>query len=72
MEGQKMASLKTICQLYDWKYDTILKKYKRGLFVQGYKDPAGRQIRFMLGDVQAWATREPVRIPCQSLAVNRI
>jgi len=64
--------MKTICQLYDWKYDTLYKKWKRGEFVQGYRDPAGRGIRFNLRDVEVWAHRTPVKISVPSLIMNEI
>lgn len=62
-----MASLKTICSLYDWKYDTIYKKWKNGHFVQGYKDPTGRAVRFDLRAVEKWAHQSPVVIEMSSL-----
>jgi hypothetical protein len=68
----EMASLKTLCQIYDWKYDTIYKKWKRGEFVQGFRDPAGRGIRFNLRDVEAWAHQSPVEFSKLSLVVNEI
>ncbi|OGR91360.1 MAG: hypothetical protein A2992_05125 [Elusimicrobia bacterium RIFCSPLOWO2_01_FULL_59_12] len=64
---KQMASLKTICEIYDWKYDTIYKKWKRGEFVQGYRDPAGRGIRFDLKDIEAWAHQSPVGVKKPSL-----
>jgi len=67
-----MASFKTICQLYDWKYDTIYKKWKRGEFVRGYRDPIGRGIRFNLKDVEAWAHQNPIDFSNPSLVVNEI
>lgn len=67
-----MASLKTLCQLYDWKYDTVYKKWKRGEFVQGYRDPVGRGIRFDLQEVEAWAHRNPVEFSKPSLILNRL
>lgn len=69
-EKPKMASLKTICQMYDWKYDTIYKKWKRGEFVEGYRNPAGRGIRFDLHAVDQWAHQEPVKIDQPSLILN--
>jgi hypothetical protein len=68
----QMATLRTLCQLYDWKYDTIYKKWKRGEFVPGYRDPAGRGIRFNLRDVEAWAHQSPVPIETPSLTLNQI
>ena len=68
----QMASLKTICQLYDWKYDTVFRKWKRGEFVQGYRDPAGRGVRFNLRDVEAWAHQNPVRLEAPSLILNQL
>ena len=67
-----MATLKTLCQLYDWKYDTIYKKWKRGEFVPGYRDPAGRGIRFDLREVEAWAHQSPVHIRAPSLVINQL
>jgi len=62
-EAPVMVSLKTLCTMYDWKYDTIWKKWKRGEFVRGYRDPAGgRAIRFVLRDVDAWARQRPFEI----------
>ena len=69
-EQPKMASLKTICKMYDWKYDTIFKKWKRGEFVQGYRDPAGRGIRFELAAVDRWAHQNPVEIAAPSLILG--
>jgi hypothetical protein len=68
----RMASLKTICQIYDWKYDTIYKKWKRGEFVRGFRDPAGRGIRFDLTDVEKWAHQSPVAISAPSLILNQV
>jgi hypothetical protein len=67
-----MATLKTLCQLYDWKYDTMYKKWKRGEFVLGYRDPTGRGIRFNLKDVEAWARQSPVQIDPPSWTVHQI
>ena len=69
-QKQKMVSLKTICKLYDWKYDTIYKKYKNGEFVQGYRDPAGRSVRFDLEAVERWAHRDPIKITRPSLIAD--
>ena len=61
MEGKPvMVTLKTACMLYDWKYDTIYKKYKKGQFVRAYQDPAGRGLRFALSDIDAWAKQCPI------------
>lgn len=68
----KMASLKMICKMYDWKYDTIYRKYKKGEFVQAYRDPAGRSVRFDLEAVDRWAHQEPVEILRPSLISNEI
>ena len=68
----EMASLKTICRMYDWKYDTIYKKWKRGEFVRGYRDPVGRGIRFELRAVDAWAKSCPVKIERPSLIANEV
>ena len=68
----EMASLKTICTLYDWKYDTMYKKWKRGEFVQGYHDPMGRAVRFNLKDVAAWAHQSPVEISKPSLILHEL
>jgi predicted DNA-binding transcriptional regulator AlpA len=65
-----MASLKTVCTMYDWKYDTIFKKWKRGDFVQGYRDPTGRSIRFDVAEVDRWAHQEPVKVARPSLLMN--
>lgn len=67
-----MASLKTICKMYDWKYDTIYKKWKKGQFVVGFRDPAGRGIRFDLSDVAKWAKQAPIDIGRPSLILGRI
>lgn len=72
MEQPVMASLKKICLLYDWKYDTLYKKWKRGEFVTGYKDPAGRGIRFNLSDVSTWAHRNPIQVESPSLVINPV
>ena len=69
-ERPKMASLKTICKMYDWKYDTIYKKWKRGEFVEGYRGASGRSIRFDLAAVDRWAHQEPVKIVRPSLILN--
>ena len=71
-ERIQMASLQSICTMFDWKYDTLYKKWKRGEFVQGYRDPAGRSIRFNVKDVEAWAHQNPVQIWKPSLAVNEL
>ena len=71
-ERMQMASLQTICVMFDWKYDTLYKKWKRGEFVQGYRDPAGRGIRFNLKDVESWAHQSPVRIVSPSLSMNEL
>lgn len=55
----QMASLQTICKMYDWKYDTIWRMWKRGEFVKGYRMPGGRALRFDLRDVDSWAHRCP-------------
>ena len=68
----EMASLKTICQIYDWKYDTIYKKWKRGEFIRGYRDPVGRGIRFNLKDVEIWAHQRPAEISKPSLIMNEL
>ena len=68
----RMASLKTICVAYDWKYDTIYKKWKRGEFVCGYRDPAGRGIRFDLIAVDAWAKSCPILMKGPSLIAREI
>ena len=68
----EMASLKTLCQIYDWKYDTIYKKWKRGEFIRGYRDPIGRGIRFNLKDVEIWAHQCPVEISKPSLIMNEL
>jgi hypothetical protein len=70
--GLQMASLKTVCRLYDWKYDTIYKKWKRGEFVQGFKAPRGRSIRFNLKDVAGWARQSPVIISRPSLLADEL
>lgn len=67
-----MASLKTICQLYDWKYDTIYKKMKEGKFVKAYRDPVGRGLRFDLKEVEAWAKQRPVEADMPSIIANQI
>jgi hypothetical protein len=70
--SMEMASLKTICRIYDWKYDTIYKKWKRGDFVRAYRDPVGRGIRFDLKDVIAWAHQNPVEISKPSLLIYEL
>ena len=69
-EKPKMASLKTLCKIYNWKYDTIYKKFMKGEFVQGYRDPAGRGLRFDLEAVDRWAHQEPVKGTRASLVAN--
>lgn len=54
-----MADLKTICQMYSWKYQTMWQKTKKGEFVTPYRQ--GRKLSFLLKDVHAWATKEPVQ-----------
>ena len=56
--------------MYDWKYDTIFRKWKRGEFVQGYRNPVGRGIRFDLAVVDRWAHQEPVKVARPSLVMN--
>lgn len=68
----RMAALKTICKMYDWKYDTIYKKFKRGEFVPGYRDPAGRGVRFDLDAVDRWAHQNPLKIIRASLIVGEL
>lgn len=68
----RMASLKTVCELFDWRYDTIWKKFKRGEFVQGYRDPAGRGIRFDLQAVETWARQEPIKLAAPSLLRSQL
>ncbi len=72
--NKRMESLKAICEMYGWKYDTVYKKWKRGLFVQGYRDPVGRLIRFNIADVDAWAHQSPVCVQNSnpSLLANEI
>jgi hypothetical protein len=68
--NMQMATLKTLCRLYDWKYDTIYKKWKRGEFVQGYRDPAGRGVRFNLKDIERWAHQSPVKIDAPAFSID--
>jgi len=58
--------------MYDWKYDTIYKKHKNGEFVQAYRDPSGRSVRFDLEAVDRWAHQEPVQIARPSLILNNL
>lgn len=69
---QQMVSLHTVCAMYEWKYDTLWKKFKRGEFVQGYRNPTGRGLRFNLKDVQAWAHQEPIKLDAPSLLSSRL
>ena len=64
---KQMVSLKTLCDIYDWKYDTLYKKWKRGEFVTAYRDPAGRGLRFDLHQVDLWAKQCPVEVDRPSI-----
>jgi hypothetical protein len=59
---KQMVTLKTICIIFDMKYETIYKLWKSGNFVQGYRTPTGRGIRFNLRDVENWIHQNPVEI----------
>ncbi len=68
----QMASLKTVCAMFDWKYDTMYKKWKRGEFVRAYRDPAGRGLRFDLREVRMWARQCPVEVERSQMLVEHI
>ena len=54
----EMASLKTLCERYDWKSRTVREWLSRGLFPQPYRH--GRMLRWPLDVVDAWAKSKPV------------
>jgi predicted DNA-binding transcriptional regulator AlpA len=54
----EMASLKTICERYDWKPRTVREWLIKGLFPQPYRH--GRLLRWSLQTVDTWAKSKPV------------